>query len=122
MLIPLMFVRDVTEAIAFYTGVLDFHLAEAMPEEAPFYAVLVRSTDELHLNRTPGEHRQPGHGCAIVLCDDVDSLYAQFRSRGLTPARPGSPVHQAPLDQTWGTRELYVDDPDGNTLVFQQRR
>ena len=23
-----------------------------------------------------------------------------------------------PIDQSWGTREFYVDDPDGNTLRF----
>jgi hypothetical protein len=27
-------------------------------------------------------------------------------------------VHAAPVDQTWGTREFYVSDPDGNTLRF----
>jgi uncharacterized glyoxalase superfamily protein PhnB len=25
---------------------------------------------------------------------------------------------QEPLDQTWGMREFYVHDPDGNTLRF----
>jgi hypothetical protein len=29
-------------------------------------------------------------------------------------------VHAGPIDQTWGTREFYVDDPDGNTLRFTQ--
>ena len=43
------------------------------------------------------------------------------RARGLDPSgKPDSPVHQGPLDQTWGTREFYVDDPDGNTLRFTQ--
>lgn len=121
MLIPLLIVRDVPEAIAFYTGILDFALAFATPEEAPFYAVLTRGADEMHLNLTPGEGRF-GHSSAIVLCDDVDALFASFVARGLVvPTRPESPVHEAPLDQTWGTREVYVDDPSGNTLVFQQR-
>jgi hypothetical protein len=30
-------------------------------------------------------------------------------------------VHEGPIEQTWGTREFYVDDPDGNTLRFTQR-
>lgn len=29
-------------------------------------------------------------------------------------------VHEGPIDQTWSTREFYVDDPDGNTLRFTQ--
>lgn len=121
MLIPLLIVRDVPEAVAFYTRILDFELAVATPEEAPFYAVLTRGADEMHLNLTPGEGRF-GHCFAIVLCDDVDALFASFVARGLSvSSRVGSPVHEAPLDQSWGTREVYVDDPSGNTLVFQQR-
>ena len=122
MLIPLLVVRDIPQALAFYTGVLDFALALATPEEAPFYAVLTRGADELHLNRAFGSV-PPGHASAIVVCDDVDALFAAFVARGLSvPTRADSPVHVAPLDQSWGTREVYVDDPDGNTLVFQQRR
>jgi hypothetical protein len=26
---------------------------------------------------------------------------------------------RAPTDQSWDTREFYVDDPDGNTLRFK---
>ena len=33
------------------------------------------------------------------------------------PDAPGM-VHEGPINQTWGTREFYVDDPDGNTLRF----
>ena len=53
---------------------------------------------------------------------DVDALFAGFRARGLDPSgKPDSPVHQGPLDQTWGTREFYAEDPDGNVLRFTQR-
>jgi catechol 2,3-dioxygenase-like lactoylglutathione lyase family enzyme len=120
-LIPMLIVRDMPEAIAFYTRILDFDLASASPSEAPFYAVLTRGADEMHLNLTPGEGRF-GHCSAIVLCDDVDALFASFVARGLSvPSRADSPVHEGPLDQSWGTREVYIDDPSGNTLVFQQR-
>jgi len=30
-------------------------------------------------------------------------------------------VHLGPVDQTWGTREFYVTDLEGNTLRFMQR-
>lgn len=121
MLIPMLIVRDVPETIAFYTGVLDFKLAFASPREAPFYAVLTRGAGELHLNLTPGQRRF-GPSSAIVVCDDVDALFASFVSRGLSiPTRANSPVHERPLDQTWGTREVYIDDPSGNTIIFQQR-
>jgi catechol 2,3-dioxygenase-like lactoylglutathione lyase family enzyme len=120
-LIPLLIVRDLPEAVAFYTQVLDFGLALATPENTPFYAILKRGEDELHLNLTPGDGRF-GHCSAIVVCEDVDTLFSSFQAKGLTlPVRPDSPVHQGPVDQSWGTRELYVDDPSGNTIIFQQR-
>ena len=51
-----------------------------------------------------------------------DARFAAFRARGhALPPRPESPVHDGPVDQSWGTREVYIDDPSGNTLVFQQR-
>jgi uncharacterized glyoxalase superfamily protein PhnB len=56
----------------------------------------------------------------VVMTEDVDALFKKFRTRGLKPTKPESPVHQGPTDQTWGTREFYVDDPDGNTLAFTQ--
>lgn len=121
MLIPILIVRDMAEAIAFHTEVLDFRLAFAWPEEAPVYAGLTRGADEMHLALTPGQGRY-GHCSAMVLSDDVDALFAAFTARGLpVPTRPDSPVHMGPLDQSWGTREFYVDDPSGNTLIFQQR-
>jgi catechol 2,3-dioxygenase-like lactoylglutathione lyase family enzyme len=122
LLIPILIVRDMQEAIAFYTGVLDLDLRFAWPQEAPFYAVLGRGEDELHLNLRQENDRR-GPASAIVVCADVDALWASFIARGLAvPSRPESPVHEGPLEQTWGTREFYVDDPSGNTLVFQQRR
>lgn len=121
MLIPIFVVRDMAEAIAFHTQILDFQLAFGWPAEAPTYASLTRGADELHLVLTPGEGRY-GHCSAMLLCDDVDALFARFEARGLvTPPRPDSPVHEGPLDQTWGTREVYIDDPSGNTLILQQR-
>lgn len=121
MLIPIFTVRDMAEAIAFQTEVLDFQLAFLLNEAAPFYAGLTRGPDELHLSLHSG--RGPcGHGSAIVVCEDVDGLFAAFRARGLPASvRTDSPVHQGPLDQTWGAREVYIDDPSGNTLCFQQR-
>lgn len=59
----------------------------------------------------------------VVTTDEIDELCRRFRERGLrTPGDPNAPklVHEGPIDQTWGTREFYVEDPDGNTLRFTQ--
>ncbi len=122
MLVPTLFVRNIDEAVEFLTRVVDFELVSTMPEETPFYAVLTRDEDELHLS-LPAGPRVPGTGATIVVCKDADALFVEFIARGLQiPINSGSPVHEGPLDQTWGTREFCVDDPSGNTLVFQQRR
>lgn len=121
MLIPVLIVQDVIESVAFLTGVLDFKLGIAKPEDKPFYAILTRGADELHLNLMTAPDRLT-RSSFIVVCDDVDAAFASFVERGLgVPTRANSPVHEGPLDQTWGTREVYIDDPSGNTIIFQQR-
>ena len=41
-------------------------------------------------------------------------LYAEVVARGAIS-------HMPPTDQTWGTREIGIRDPDGNVLVFAVR-
>jgi hypothetical protein len=54
-----------------------------------------------------------------IYVESVDERYKTFRARGLnTTLRPNSPIHTAPVDQTWGLREFAVTDPDGNGLCF----
>ncbi|MES2442864.1 MAG: VOC family protein [Pseudomonadota bacterium] len=120
-LIPTVKCRDLTEAVAFYTGVLDFELQGSWPETGdPAFAIVTRDGHELHLSSHGGDGV---YGQAVaVLVDDAEALFRSFAARGLDgSARPGSPVHQAPLVQSWGTREFYADDPSGNTLRFIQR-
>jgi hypothetical protein len=78
---------------------------------------LIREGAELQLSRHSGDGV---FGCVNrVFVDDVDERYLTFRSRGLnTTQRPESPIHTAPVDQTWGLREFAVTDPDGNNLCF----
>lgn len=119
-IIPTVRCSRMAASIDFYTRVLDFQCIEGSAEDGdPTFSVLVREGDRLFLS----SHRGDGEfGQAIVIVtDDVDALFRKFRERGLkTPGNPGSPVHEGPTDQTWGTREFYVDDPDGNTLRFTQ--
>lgn len=121
-IIPTVRCSRMAASLAFYTQVLDFERVDGDDDtDDPSFSVLVREGAPLFLS----SHRGDGEfGQAIVVStDDVDALFRKFRARGLrTPGNPESPqaVHEGPLDQTWGTRELYVDDPDGNTLRFTQ--
>ena len=121
-IIPTVRCRNMRAALAFYTELLDFARMDGDDSlEDPTFSVLMREGLPLFLS----SHRGDGEfGQAVaVLVEDVDALFRKFRTRGLrTPGNPGAPeaVHEGPIDQTWGTREFYVDDPDGNTLRFVQ--
>jgi catechol 2,3-dioxygenase-like lactoylglutathione lyase family enzyme len=108
-------------SIDFYTQVLDFTRADGDDDLTdPCFVVLTRNGDRLFLS----SHRGDGaFGQAVaVITEGIDALFQKFLTRGLTPAKRESPVHLGPTNQTWGTREFYVDDPDGNTLRFSQVR
>ena len=121
-IIPTVRCRRMEASLTFYTRVLDFERIDGDDETGdPSLSVLMREGAPLFLSshRGDGEFGQ----AVVVLTDDADGLFRKFRGRGLrTPGNPDAPqaVHEGPLDQSWGTREFYVDDPDGNTLRFTQ--
>jgi len=121
-IIPTVRCKNMKTSLAFYTSVLDFERIGGDDELGdPSHIVLSRGEDQLILSshRGDGEFGQ----ALVVTSDDVDAVFRKFRDRGLrTPGNPNAPehVHEGPIDQSWGTREFYVDDPDSNTLRFVQ--
>ena len=114
--------RNMKASLAFYTRVLDFERVDGDDTtDDPCFSILSRAGDQLFLSSHSGDGE---FGQAIVVTTDaVDGVFRKFRDRGLqTPGNPAAPkqVHEGPINQTWGTREFYVDDPDGNTLRFTQ--
>ena len=121
MIIPTLRCRRMDAAIDFYTRVLDFECVERNGEGDPAFSVLMRDGAPLFLSSHSGDG---AFGQAVVVVvKDIDTLFRRLRSRGLeTPGNPDVPteVHEGPIDQTWGTREFYVRDPDGHTVRFAQ--
>ena len=119
-IVPVVKSSDLQRSLHFYTEVLDFErkwLGHEDREMANGVIDLVRDGAELQLSRHSGD----GVFGSVnrVFVDDVDERYVTFRTRGLnTTERPESPIHTAPIDQTWGLREFAVTDPDGNGLCF----
>ena len=119
-IVPVIKVSDLAASLRFYTETLDFERKwpgyEAKEMENGVVD-LVRDGAELQLSRHAGDGQ---FGSANrVFVDDVDERYRTFCARGLdTTGRPESPLHTAPVDQTWGLREFAVRDLDGNNLVF----
>ena len=122
-IIPTVRCRRMETSITFYTKVLDFEWIDGDDDNNdPSFSVLMREGHSLILSSHKGDGT---FGQAIVVqTDDVEALFRKFRTRGLkTPGNSDAPeeVHEGPIDQSWGTREFYVKDPDGNTLRFTQQ-
>ncbi|MBV6523121.1 MAG: hypothetical protein MNPFHGCM_03288 [Gemmatimonadaceae bacterium] len=119
-IIPIVRCDSMRQSLAFYIQMLGFERIEGDDDaDDPSFCVLSRDGDQLYLSSHPGDGKC---GQAIVMeTDDVDGEWQALRRRGLrTPGNPESPVHDGPVNQTWGSREFYVDDPDGNTIRFVQ--
>lgn len=114
-LIPLLKVSNISAAVAFYTNVLGFSLKYPEAGLNKFSVDLIHGEAELMLTETDGTSSIS----VYVYVEDVDALFKKCMERGLiTPRKENSPVHESPVDQTWGMREFYVTDADGNTLRF----
>ena len=118
-IIPTVRCRSLKASLDFYTQVLDFSRVDDGDDVSGF-AILSRAGDHLFLSTGAGDGE---FGQAIVvMIEGVDALWEKFLARGHVPPPSEGPVHRGPTDQTWGTREFYIDDPDGNTLRFTQSR
>ena len=113
--IPIIRCRSMRESLSFYTRILDFKIKYAGASSDDPVVTIMNGAAELQLSIGDGVFGTPIN----IRVDDIDGLFRKYISRGLdTSAKKESPVHQGPLDQTWGTREFYVNDPNGNTLRF----
>jgi uncharacterized glyoxalase superfamily protein PhnB len=118
-MVPIFFTEDMKRAMDFYMRILDFTPGnEGADPEWP--VVALRNGDAWLLLTSVKGDQKPAINTNVVV-DKVDEYFQRYIKRGLdTSKKLESPVHQSPIDQTWGTREFYVTDPDGNTLRFVQ--
>ena len=110
--IPVLAVRNVSDAIAFYTGKLGFDLKFADSPQDPKFAIVRRNSVRLALQwHDAADFAGEGPELRFVV-DDPDSLFEEYRPKGVFHART------ALRDTPWGTREFAFFDPDGNGLFF----
>ena len=111
--IPVLHVRSSAAAEGFYCNRLGFRrqfayrLDEAVPD--PCYMGLTRDGVWLHLSSFSGDG--VSGGVVYLVVDDVDELHAELVAKGVS-------IDLRPTDQTWGNREMYVKDPDSNSIRF----
>jgi catechol 2,3-dioxygenase-like lactoylglutathione lyase family enzyme len=118
--VPIVFVRDVAAAAAFYEGKLGFHV-DFLHGKPPFYASVSRDHASLHLrfvhetNFTELAVREPALILATVEVANVKVLFQEYESRQVEFA-------QRLVRQPWGGLDFHVRDPDGNVISFVQYR
>lgn len=108
---PELPVKDIAEALEYYTVRLGFTVAVVMPDRR--YAIVERDGAAIHLfededcTHTPvGLH---------LFTPQIDDLFEEFARRG---AEVFQPIEQRP----WGNREFRVRDTTGNVLKFTEPR
>ena len=113
---PQFLVLDLQAACDFYLEKLGFRVAFTYGD---FYAGVERDgiTIHLKLSDTPDLCRQAKqqdeHLDVHITVDDIEALYAEFQSRGVSFAQP---LETKP----WGLREFVVWDISGFILYFGQ--
>ena len=125
--VPVFWSSDLARSLAFYTEVLEFELRWPQYRELSLSSGVVDLVCDgavIQLSRHMGLNPTASSvNLELETPQLVDELFARYTARGLDQSHMlESPVHLAPLDQTWGTREVYLNDPDGNCLVLRAWR
>jgi predicted enzyme related to lactoylglutathione lyase len=111
---PQLLVNDLGRAIEFYRDVLGFAFSEPW---GGFYAIGARDGLEIHLKCAPkiAEDRINRHEHEhLDICSNVtgvDALYDSCTAKGATILKPLAPT-------PWGTRDFYLEDPEGYIIAF----
>jgi catechol 2,3-dioxygenase-like lactoylglutathione lyase family enzyme len=113
---PQLLVDNLDRSMTFYRK-LGFTFGE--PWEG-FYAIGTLDGLELHLKEAPRHHtdrdhrRAHEHLDAAAGVDGIEAFYDQCVANGV-------PISRALAPTEWGTKDFYVEDPDGNVIAFGGR-
>jgi catechol 2,3-dioxygenase-like lactoylglutathione lyase family enzyme len=115
-LAPQFLVDDLDRSITYYKK-LGFTFGE--PWDG-FYAIGELDGLELHLKEAPKRdeerrfRRENEHLDAAGGVDGIEAFYAQCTANGVTIMKPLA-------DTPWGTKDFYIEDPDGYVIAFGGR-
>ena len=113
---PQFLVDDLERSIRYYEK-LGFSFGE--PWDG-FYAIGRIDGLELHLKEAPKDQverqhrRDHEHLDAAAGVDGIEAFFAQCVANGATILKPLMPT-------AWGTKDFYVEDPDGYIICFGGR-
>ena len=113
---PQFLVDDLQRSMTYYEK-LGFTFGE--PWEG-FYAIGELDGLELHLKEAPKSEanrqyrRDEEHLDAAAGVDGIETFYEQCVANGVKILKPLAPTE-------WGTKDFYIEDPDGNVISFGGR-
>ncbi|MBV8543679.1 MAG: VOC family protein [Acidobacteria bacterium] len=113
---PQFLVDDLERSIAYYRKI-GFTFGETWDG---FYAIGYLDGHELHLKEAPRNEaerqrrRDDEHLDAAAGVDGIESFYEQCVANGAAIVKPLAPT-------AWGTKDFYIEDPDGNIISFGGR-
>jgi len=112
--IPILHISDPALAERFYCGELGFEKTftyQPFGETGPCYFGIVRDGVSIHLSSFPGDG-VAGNAVSLKV-DNLDKLFEEYNTKHIRIDLP-------PTDQSWGNREMYINDPDNNSIRFIQ--
>jgi uncharacterized glyoxalase superfamily protein PhnB len=113
---PQFLVGKLADALLFYEDRLGFQRDFVY---ADFYASVSRGGATIHLKCAPKlneerAHRKSGeHLDAYLAVSGIQELHAELVGRGASITKPLK-------ERPWGTRDFYVEDPEGYILCFSE--
>jgi catechol 2,3-dioxygenase-like lactoylglutathione lyase family enzyme len=107
-LAPQFLVDDLERSMAYYRR-LGFTFDEPWDN---FYAIGRVDGLELHLKEAPKNEAE--HLDAAAGVDGIEAFYGQCAAIGITILRPLTAT-------AWGTKDFYIEDPDGHVISFGGR-
>ena len=102
---PVLRVNDLAASLDYYVRVLSFHLDWRDHDSNSFASV---TRNDCHLFLAVGDQGHPGSWVWVGV-SDVDALHEELLAKGARVRHP-------PANYPWGSRELHVEDLDGNVL------
>jgi len=118
--VPILFVRDVAAAVAYYAERLGFEV-DFLHGNPPFYGSVSRDRSCLHLRfvHEPSfaalAAREESLILATIEVQNVKGLFIEYEGRGVE-------FSQRLVRQAWGGIDFHVRDRDGNVISFVEYR